>query len=353
VKGVVRKEMEMNDSKSGNNRENASTRLGCRELENYTSLNYSNEQFTFGFCCPRPGQPKTPKVFMPMGDMEEMADAFRVGRADLVATLGRDPHHPCEGCSKIECMSADPGFKPLKTLQLSLPLPCNIKCFYCHNTVPKRPRCLSDALKSIDEFDFVALFEAFEKKELADAGTKFNWASGEIAVYKYKERFFEFALSHVVAILTNAVLYEPALAKWFASGQNKGILNVSLDCGTRDTFQRIKRLDAYDRVCENLIKYGEGRNQTKSFELKYIICEGINDNEADIDGFFEIAHVAKATLVLLDRDFHNIQKPLNEHTLKMCARFYRNAQKSNIRTIIRQQFSDEVIECMKAMSEDI
>ena len=73
---------------------------------------------------------------------------------------------------------------------------------------------------------------------------------------------------------------------------------TSIDAGTRETFKKIKRNDMFDKVMENLRKYPV--NKTKLI-LKYLILEGVNDNETDIDRFYEIAKEAGAVIMLIDR----------------------------------------------------
>jgi len=329
---------------------NIKTRLGCKELENYASFNYSNGNFLFGFCCPRPGQVNTPKVIFETNDPKQMAQLFKTGRDKLISTLD-SKNHPCHGCNKISNVS-DTALKPLTTIQISLPLSCNMLCFYCHNSIPKRTNAQIEEKKKLDSFDYISLFKEFEKLGMIDNKTKFNWASGEITILKQRHAFFDFAKTHNVHIFCNGLLFSKDLADWFSTEHQIGALNVSLDCGTAKTFERMKGMDKFEDVKNNLIKYGSNRVKEKEYELKYIFCEGYNDNKKDILGFIEIAKQANVTKVMMDRNFHDIQKPLSEHMKEMCKYFCETASRFGIRNIIRQQFSDKDIKYFSSYTQN-
>jgi pyruvate-formate lyase-activating enzyme len=104
-------------------------------------------------------------------------------------------------------------------------------------------------------------------------------------------------------------------------------------------------VDGFERVCDNLVKYG--KNRAKDLELKYIFCEGYNDNEADVDGFIEIAKRANASRVVLDRNYGDLEKPLDENTTRAAQRFYNTAVNANILTFFRPAFSAEQVALIK------
>jgi wyosine [tRNA(Phe)-imidazoG37] synthetase (radical SAM superfamily) len=318
-----------------------SCRLGCEILERHVSIGYADRQFKFGFCCPSPGHENTPIILSPTDNPDDIAALFRSARESLIRSLG-DPGHVCQDCRQL-AFDAFVERAPLKVLQVGMPFPCNAKCFYCNNSYPKRLKYSEERKGYIDVFDFIALFAAFEKHALVDPHTVYRWASGEISIYKHSDRFFEFARRHTVAILSNAILFNQALADWFSGSRLRGEINVSLDCGTRNSFKRIKGVDAFDQVRRNVIQYGTIRAPQNILELKYVLCEGYNDNQDDIDGFFEIARRANATRVILDRNFTEVQKALSENMMAICEKFSDNAGKSGIELCLRQRFTKEQI----------
>lgn len=81
----------------------------------------------------------------------------------------------------------------------------------------------------------------------------------------------------------------------------KAAINVSLDCGTRETFRKIKGVDAFERVVQNLISYSV--SASKAIDLKYIFLPGINDNMSDVDGFIDIVGKCNARTVVISSDY--------------------------------------------------
>lgn len=85
--------------------------------------------------------------------------------------------------------------------------------------------------------------------------------------------------------LTNNIKYIEEIEKY--GNKPDSILSVSLDAGTKETYKKIKGVDTFDIVVQNIKKY---RNNTQLLIfLKYIILEGINDNLEELEHFLNLA----------------------------------------------------------------
>ena len=82
--------------------------------------------------------------------------------------------------------------------------------------------------------------------------------------------------------------YRRGLEPLLAQGAAKAFW--SLDAGTEETFEKIKRKkNAFHRVLDNVERYQKADAfGGASIIPKYSIVKGINDNEKDFDGFIEI-----------------------------------------------------------------
>ena len=87
-----------------------------------------------------------------------------------------------------------------------------------------------------------------------------------------------------------------------------------MDAGTLETFYKIKGVDCYGRVCDNLRKYATQTDN--AIMLKYVFLPGINDNKIDVNGFFELATELNIANVLISYDF-NEGENLNEIMIEM------------------------------------
>ena len=61
-------------------------------------------------------------------------------------------------------------------------------------------------------------------------------------------------------------------------------VTISVDCADRETYKKIKQIDAYDRVMETLKLYAAAQTENKTLvRSKYIIIPGLNDSEKEIE----------------------------------------------------------------------
>jgi len=79
----------------------------------------------------------------------------------------------------------------------------------------------------------------------------------------------------------------------------------SLDAGTRETYRKIKQIDAFDTVLKNVRRYVAGDAFKGQFIVaKYLIVKGINDNEAEFDAYLRIVRDLGLKFVSLSFDFY-------------------------------------------------
>jgi len=125
-----------------------------------------------------------------------------------------------------------------------------------------------------------------------------------------------------IELLSNMSLYKEKLAALMESGRIV-LLLTSLDAGTRETFKAIKRVDMFDRVVENLKKYPVHKTRLM---LKYIFLEGVNDNEADVDGYYEIVKEVGGIISLSA----NLTAPYTEKMKELTLRLVKKAKADGI-----------------------
>jgi pyruvate-formate lyase-activating enzyme len=127
------------------------------------------------------------------------------------------------------------------------------------------------------------------------------FTNGEITVDRDAAKVFGLCESkgYGVTFVTNAFVYREEIGRMLGSGE-KYMINTSLDCGTRESFKRIKGVDRFEKVVANLKKYASSGGR---IYLKWIFLEGINDNEADMDGFSEICAEIHPYIVGVAADF--------------------------------------------------
>ena len=97
-----------------------------------------------------------------------------------------------------------------------------------------------------------------------------------------------FLENNVRSIVTNTSGIKPvqSILKGIPTGRLD--VTVSVDCSDRETYKKIKQVDAYDRVIETLKLYAAAQTDNKTLvRSKYIIIPGFNDSEAEIEKWLE------------------------------------------------------------------
>jgi pyruvate-formate lyase-activating enzyme len=166
---------------------------------------------------------------------------------------------------------------------------CNCRCIYCN---------LTKSGGNIRNGNFTAteLLNGFGR--FFPAKTMFYYAPAELTVSPYKKEIYHFIRKNdwtFSVLKTSGILYDVELAGFMKDG---GRINVSLDSGTKETCYKVKGVNCFEKVLKNIRRY---RADGAKIELKYIVIEGLNDSQEDIDGFAEIAaDIADQIIITVD-----------------------------------------------------
>ncbi len=172
---------------------------------------------------------------------------------------------------------------------------CNFKCSYCCEGMQEyMPESEDDVADRIVEV-IKEVKESKGKLRMADS-VRFAIASGEPALYRGLEKVISETPDAYFEILTNASVYSEVIQNLISN--NHGEILVSLDAGTEETFAKVKGLNMFAKVKENIKKY----QQYGKVLLKYIILPEINDNIDDVDGFLAICKDINPIKVYIARD---------------------------------------------------
>lgn len=107
-------------------------------------------------------------------------------------------------------------------------------------------------------------------------------------------------------VLTSGFIYQEKTKACIESGIEV-CFTISLDAGTPETFNKIKRRPVWDRVLENIDKY---ISDGVKVVIKYIICKGYNDNQRDVEGFMSFASKRNVNIQIA-RDISLITENMN------------------------------------------
>jgi pyruvate-formate lyase-activating enzyme len=311
------------------NYKNYEKRLGCIMYDDHFVANGSGSAL---MCCKgstvsrkRPSAVKSDdyKTF------SEFTNAFLTARKNLINGFGSS-ESPCRNC---ECLKY--GYYAsdymIKYINFMGEGKCNINCSYCSD---RKYIVLPDSfVKNLPE-----LVDNLEKLALTDKDTKIAFARGELCVQPDLRDIIKVLRRYESVVYTNATVFNQDLCDLIRDGMSS--VNVSLDSGTRDTYAKIKDIDAFDRVCENIKKYSVSEH---SVHLKYVCLPQINDNKEDADGFVKICAEMKPYNISLSREYFKIkfgEIPVN--TLEMIRFMYRQLRNLNLNVrLMKELYSKE------------
>lgn len=299
-------------------------RLGCAELE--TSIKFRTDRI-FARCYWRhPGIGRG-------NDIGEDIRRFDTWRNGVVEAIRLNQPSPCDGCEYLK-----PGWYPVERQLTSLQISdsnehsyCNFNCTYCFvHAKNKRPtECAGGVDEQLDVLRYVS-------EALADQTLELQFSTGELTVHPHRDEILEHFQHYQTTLFTNAGIYHEKIADLMAQGLLSIV--VSMDSGTSGTFHKIKNVDCYERVCENLSRYAETGG---CIVLKYIMLPGLNDNAADADGFIELA-ARLGAVVQLSNDTRTRCAALPEAARSIVCRLAGKARENDLLVIHESEvFSPE------------
>lgn len=302
-----------------------SYRLGCSELE--TTIKFNTESIFIRCYWRKPGIERT-------GDIELDIHNFDLWRKKMMKKISIGETTPCEGCSHLEH-----GWYPITRNLTSLQLSesdrysfCNFNCCYCFTKARERHVNESDLPVQDEQLDVLQ----HVSKNLNDETLELQFSTGELTVHPHRNEILDYFKKYQTILFTNGSVYNDKVADLM----RKGLLSivVSLDCGTRETFLKIKGVDCYTKVCENLSAYAETGG---CVILKYIMLPEFNDDEININGFITLA-IRLGAVVQISNDTRTKRNSLPERSLSAVKSLVGQARKNNLLVIHEKDvFSEE------------
>jgi molybdenum cofactor biosynthesis enzyme MoaA len=230
---------------------------------------------------------------------EETIDEFLTMRDNMISQLNTDVENSkCYGCSLLKsAIYEQTTYKIVdcvySTTSKSV---CNFKCNYCYSDKYGN-KALQDSSKRCS---FNELVTALEQKNLISSSwTTLHFSSGEITIDPNRKNLYNMARIYNSIFYTNGSIYSSEIDSLLKS--KKAAICVSVDSGTESTFLKIKHVNAFNKVCDNLAKYATCGGNEKIY-LKYIFIPDINDNNDDFDGFAELCKKINPYLVIIASD---------------------------------------------------
>jgi len=105
-------------------------------------------------------------------------------------------------------------------------------------------------------------------------------STGEITIHPYKERILDLVQNERTTFFTNCIIFDERIGLNLKNN-SKSAIDLSIDSGTKETWNKVKNINKFDQVIDNIYKYRSYASSGKQIKLKYIILPSINDNMDD------------------------------------------------------------------------
>jgi len=311
-------------------------RIGCKQL----GKTFVVDGDFFRICCPT--TPKNLKFFsFPHDNLNNGLKNYNSSVDYLINCHEKGDLGPCEGCSNLmvgfyECKKNTKMDTILFCNYNWSENICNLKCIYCrqychHERSHERP-----VLKDI-------VVQAAELFNNSNNDIIFGFAIGEFFARKDADEILNYLSKqrYKIRVTTNATIYKESFMQMLEQGKVYRI-NTSLDSGTKETYEKIKKRDLFDNAVENLSRFS---GKCKQLHLKYVIIPRINDNEKDFEGFLNIACRIKAR-IFISADYYELKNRIPKDTLNSVILLYNKAKELRLSPILLKEhfnFEDRLL----------
>lgn len=229
----------------------------------------------------------------------------------------------CEGCNNLDNYHWHNDISKLKNyieyFQFSDWGLCNSKCIYCEswtNTkkLPSGEYTTKDGTK--DTYLILPIIKQLIKKKVITKETTIDFAGGEPTLYcQFEEAlsyFINFGIKKIY-VFSNVIKYSPIIAE----GIKNGIitLTVSVDAGSKEIHKKVKGVESYDFVYENLAKYASFEKFKGQVISKYVIVPDVNDSIDEISLWIDKSKQIGISKLILNLDNRTFEKEITDKEL--------------------------------------
>ena len=191
----------------------------------------------------------------------------------------------CEGCIMLEEKEWDEE-NYIDFLQFNYWINCNSKCTYCY--IMQNP----DIFHDMSAYNAVPVVKEMLEKKILRPGGEVSFGGGEPTIHPEFDELINLLTDNnfqYMKIHSSGIKYSPAIANSISKGAMKVV--ISIDSGSKEIYEKIKRVPCYDKVIETMKKYVQADILKKRAVIsKYIIIPDVNDNYDEIENWIQTAN---------------------------------------------------------------
>jgi len=258
----------------------------------------------------------------------------------------------CENCYHLTDQEIPDELPKFSIIGVNFyPSVCNADCVYCGRGRLSNDKCnnLQEAKKLQFPKFIVEELVKLKNNNMISEETTICYNSGEISITPDNELLLSYAIDNpnfIYVILTNAIVYSPLISQILSQNKRSRIM-VDMDSGTPETYLKVKGVNKFYKVIENLKKYvAHG-----TVEVKYIILPDMNDDDANLYGTVNVAKELKLqSLTIALETFEKRDKFVKRKMYYAAAKLMNILAENDIKTVFHYDWIYEEIKEVKRLA---
>lgn len=166
---------------------------------------------------------------------------------------------------------------------------CNCGCVYC--VAASHSEFLVTENKKSKYYEVYPHLKYLYDNNMVSKVAHVELVGGDLTVLDEAEKIIDMVLNYGVGRMSfhsSCIDYSKGIERALKELSSVDF-DFSLDCGDRELYKKIKRIDAYDRVVENVRKYIRCSEKAPRFiTAKYILVDGLNDNIQEVEKWLKV-----------------------------------------------------------------
>lgn len=232
----------------------------------------------------------------------------------------------CDGCIHVKEDFWEEYEPYIDNITISHWTHCNCDCIYCG--LDKRPKK--------KPYKFLPILKEMKKQNILNFDGFLLFGGGEPTCLKEFPDILKFFYKNNiknVQINSSGITYNREIAKYLSKEGMR--LTISPDSSDRQTYLKIKNVDKFEQVWNNIKKYAKAqKDNIYALRTKYILIENINDTKEQILNWLLLSKNSGVKIVILEIEsdwFAHIQNNIPEHIVNLFNYFEEAAEELGLK----------------------
>ncbi len=208
----------------------------------------------------------------------------------------------CKGCVDLEYKNWE-EHKLIDNIYINHWDHCNCGCVYC---VAGQSQFLVSETRPSRYYRLFEHIQELYNNNMISKDVHVEMVGGDLTVLDEADDIINLCLDNGVgemAFHSSCIFYSKGIERALKEAPSVS-LDFSLDSADRLLYKKIKRIDAFDKVVDNIKRYMSCSEKAKEALIaKYIIVDGLNDSVEEIDKWLKLIHSLGIKMAKVDVNF--------------------------------------------------